>query len=190
MQVLRAAPRVATPWKNGGGVTREVAAWPPGAGFDDFHWRVSMAEVRADGPFSVFPGVDRILAVLAGRLALEIDGDRLELDSSAAPAVFPGDVPTAGRLLAGPVVDLNVMVRRGAVRAKLERLRVDAALTLDPIAGTRLLVARDALRATGAATVDLLPDDALLLAADDLPVTLHADAPATVFLATFSARGR
>ena len=138
MQVLRAAERIATPWKNGGGVTREVAAWPPGAGFDDFHWRVSMAEIRADGPFSVFPGVDRILAVLAGRLALEIDGDRLELDSSAAPAVFPGDVPTAGRLLAGPVVDLNVMVRRGAVRAKLERLRVDAALTLDPVSYTHL----------------------------------------------------
>jgi environmental stress-induced protein Ves len=186
MQVLRAAERLATPWKNGGGVTREVAAWPPGAGFEDFHWRVSMAEVLADGPFSVFPGVDRILAVLEGRLALEIDGARLELDGATAPAVFPGDVPTAGRLLAGPVVDLNVMVRRGAVRAKSELLRVDAALTLNPVAGTRLLVARGPLRATGPEAVDLLPDDALLLAADDAQVTLHAAAPATAFLATFT----
>ena len=186
MQVLRAAERVATPWKNGGGVTREVAAWPPGAGFEDFHWRVSMAEVRADGPFSVFPGVDRILAVLEGRLALDVDGRQIELAASGPPAAFPGDVPTTGRLLAGPVVDLNVMVRRGAVRAHLEPLRIDLALTLDPVAGTRLLVARAPLHATGAAAVDLLPDDALLLAADDPQVTLHAAAPATAFLATFT----
>jgi hypothetical protein len=34
--------------------------------------------------------------------------------------------------------------------------------------------------------VDLLPNDALLLTADDLQVTLHAAAPATAFLATFT----
>ncbi|MFN9927385.1 MAG: HutD family protein, partial [Phenylobacterium sp.] len=59
--LLRAADRLAVPWKNGGGITRELAVWPPGASFDDFVWRVSMAEVHQDGPFSSFPGVDRIL---------------------------------------------------------------------------------------------------------------------------------
>ena len=48
-----------TPWKNGGGATRELACWPPGAGIDAFDWRVSVASVAASGPFLAYPGVDR-----------------------------------------------------------------------------------------------------------------------------------
>jgi environmental stress-induced protein Ves len=185
MRVLRAADRAASPWKNGGGITREVAAWPPGAGFDDFHWRVSMAEVRADGPFSVFAGVDRILAVLEGRLALDIEGrGTITLDGATMPAAFPGDAPTVGRVLAGPVTDLNVMSRRGAVRADLTRLDVRSHLTLAPAACARLLVARSPLRMTAPQVLDLAVDDALLLSADDPPVTLEAGG-ATAWLAAF-----
>ena len=185
MRVLRAADRAASPWKNGGGITREVAAWPPGAGFDDFHWRVSMAEVRVDGPFSAFQGVDRILAVLEGRLALDIEGrGTITLDGAAPPAVFPGDAPTVGRVLAGPVTDLNVMSRRGAVRADLTRLEIRPRLTLAPADGARLLVARSPLRISAPQRFDLAVDDALLLGADDPPVTLEADG-ATAWLAAF-----
>ena len=53
-ELLSAARRAAVPWKNGGGVTREVAAHPAGASLEDFDWRVSTAEVRAAGPFSGF----------------------------------------------------------------------------------------------------------------------------------------
>ena len=186
MQVLRAADRVASPWKNGGGITREVAAWPPGAGFDDFRWRVSMAEVRADGPFSVFPGVDRILAVLEGRLALDIEGrGAVELSATSAPAVFPGDAPTGGRLLEGPVTDLNVMSRRGAMRADLTRLDIRPRLTLAPCAGMRLLVARGRLQVAAPQAVDLLADDALLLTEVDPPVALEALDGVTAWLAAF-----
>src|SRR3546814_10305481 len=65
MQVLRAAAHRVMPWKNGGGSTTEVAVAPDGAGLDEFDWRISMAVVGADGPFSGFPGVDRTLAVPA-----------------------------------------------------------------------------------------------------------------------------
>ena len=89
MRLLPAADRVPVPWKNGGGVTREVAAFPDGAGFDDFLWRISMAEVRADGPFSVFPGVDRVLAVLEGRLRLAVEGlAPIEVGPDSPPAIF------------------------------------------------------------------------------------------------------
>lgn len=187
MQVLRAADRKATPWKNRGGVTREVCAWPPGAGFDDFQWRVSMAEVRADGPFSAFPGVDRILAVLEGRLALDIEGHAtIELSAASPPAAFPGDAPTVGRVLAGPVTDLNVMSRRGAVRADLTSLEIRPRLTLAPTTGTRLVVARGRLRVTAPQAVDLLPDDALLLTDADPPVTLEAPEGAPAWLAAFA----
>jgi len=39
-------------WKNGGGVTREIICQPLGAGMDDFDWRVSIAHIASDGPFS------------------------------------------------------------------------------------------------------------------------------------------
>ena len=184
MHILRAADRSATPWKNGGGVTREVAAWPPGAGFDDFHWRVSMAEVRADGPFSMFPGVDRILAVLQGRLALDIEGRAtVELDPGAPPAAFPGDAPTAGRVLSGPVTDLNVMTRRGRVQATLSGISVRPGLVLQARPGMRMLIARAPLCAEG---LDLATDDALLF---DRPgaVALEAAEGAHAYLATFQA---
>ena len=125
MRILRAADRIATPWKNGGGVTREVAAWPPGAGLDAFDWRVSLADIAADGAFSAFPGVDRVLTVIAGDgLALEIEGRTVRLEPGA-PFAFPGEAAVAARLAAGPIRDLNVMVRRGAWTARVAPWRGD-----------------------------------------------------------------
>lgn len=131
MRVLRAADRAATPWKNGGGVTREVAAWPPGADLDAFDWRVSLADVAADGPFSAFPGVDRVLTLIAGDgLALEIEGRTVRLEPGA-PFAFPGEAAVAARLAAGPIRDLNVMVRRGAWTARVAPWRGDPGAASD-----------------------------------------------------------
>src|SRR5215472_11228475 len=80
--ILRAAERRAAPWKNGGGLTREVAVHPAGSDLGNFDWRVSIAEVLRGGPFSSFPGVDRHMAVISGRLALAI-ADRGTLTISA-----------------------------------------------------------------------------------------------------------
>lgn len=114
-RILRAAAGRPMPWKNGGGETIELLAHPAGAGLDAFDWRISMARVAADGPFSAFPGVDRTLTVLDGEgLALAIDGwDPVRLTPASPPLGFPADAPCASRLLGGPVTDLNVMTRRG-----------------------------------------------------------------------------
>src|SRR5438105_15428583 len=72
LRILRAAERPPTPWKNGGGLTREVIVHPPGSDLSRFDWRVSLAEIRAPGPFSSLPGIDRRMAVLEGRLSLSI----------------------------------------------------------------------------------------------------------------------
>lgn len=122
MRLLRAADRTAAPWKNGGGATTEVIAVPHGAGFGDFDWRVSLAEVAASGPFSVFEGVDRWLLVLEGALALSVEGLGLARLSPGEHLAFPGDARTHGQVLDGPVRDLNVMSRRGRIRASAERL--------------------------------------------------------------------
>jgi environmental stress-induced protein Ves len=120
IEVLRAAARAAIPWKNGGGVTREVAVHPKGSGFDTLDWRVSIAQVRSAGPFSSLPGLDRRLAVLEGTLSLVIDQAPEVRLSPATPALqFPGEVPVQARPVDGPVVDLNIMTRRGRFSSAL-----------------------------------------------------------------------
>ncbi|MET9463913.1 HutD family protein [Streptomyces sp. NPDC006544] len=140
IRVLRAADRAAAGWKNGGGVTREIAAGPEGAGMDAFGWRVSLAEVVADGPFSVFPGVERTLTLAEGAgMDLRIAGVRRLVDRRFEPQRFPGDEPTDCRLLGGPVVNFNVMYRRGVVTTDTAVVRGDLALTVRP-AETLLVV--------------------------------------------------
>lgn len=158
MRLLRAADRPAMQWKNGGGATREVAAYPPGADMNDFGWRISIADVAVAGPFSPFAGVDRILTVLEGRLSLAFDDRTVEL-APDEPFAFPGDVPVYGTPMDGPVRDLNVMVRRGAWRASVTRWQPGM-----PLGGTRIAVATRAMPGIGAL-------DALLLEPDDAPPT-------------------
>ena len=99
----------ATPWRNGGGVTRELAVWPPEG---EWQWRMSVADVTADGPFSHFEGVQRWFAVLQGAgVTLDISGVRHGLTTDSAPLQFDGAADTQCTLLAGPTQDFNLMVR-------------------------------------------------------------------------------
>lgn len=120
--IIRAASLVDVPWKNGGGTTREIAAGPPGASLDAFAWRLSVAEVSADGAFSAFAGVDRVLVLLDGvGMRLTEGGGRMHvLDQPLAMARFAGETPIHANLLDGPTRDFNVMVRRGRARASME----------------------------------------------------------------------
>lgn len=102
-----------TPWKNGGGVTTELAVEPPGAGFDDCAWRLSIAEVTCDGPFSRFPGIERTLLLLDGAgMRLDIDGAVVTVQVDGVPCQFAGEASVHARLLDGPVRDANLMLRR------------------------------------------------------------------------------
>ncbi|MFE9428143.1 HutD family protein [Kitasatospora sp. NPDC006697] len=107
---LPAADRLPVPWRNGGGLTREVVS-------TDFS-RVSLAEIAADGPFSAFPGQDRILTVLSGEgIELTVGGAAPAVLRPLRPFAFPGGEPAASRLLGGPVTALNLITRQpdGAV---------------------------------------------------------------------------
>ncbi|GHB27695.1 hypothetical protein GCM10010331_12470 [Streptomyces xanthochromogenes] len=157
MRTLRAADLRAVPWRNGGGVTRNILAHPEGAGTADFVWRVSLADVGADGPFSGFPGVDRILTVVEGAgMDLLVGGRRRLVDERFVPQRFPGDAPTDCRLLAGPVVNFNVMFRRGTPAPTVAVVR--GGLT---VAGPALVVALDAPAHVGGVLLD--PYDAQLV---------------------------
>ena len=116
--LLRAGDYRRTRWKNDGGWTTEIARDPRG---DDanFRWRVSIADIESDGPFSSFPGIDRDLVLLAGSgIELDIDAaPTLRLADRFQRAHFAGDSRVDCRLVAGATRDFNVMARRDAVRA-------------------------------------------------------------------------
>lgn len=142
MRIIRAADCRTMPWKNGGGTTTEIAVSPEGASLSDFDWRISMAHVGQDGPFSTFPGIDRTLSVLTGngiRLAFG-DGETATLDRSSPPFFFAADRAVDGVLIDGPIDDLNVMSRRGAWKHSVERLGGPGSLHADE--GLLVLVAR------------------------------------------------
>jgi environmental stress-induced protein Ves len=124
MKVHRAAERPSRPWKNGGGQMADVVAFPEGAGLDDFGWRVSTARVESDSDFSLFPGMDRVMALLEGD-GLVLEGGLpapLHLLPGAPPISYPGDVPIRARRLGGDVTALNAIARRGAWKSALRPL--------------------------------------------------------------------
>ena len=101
------------PWKNGGGATRELLVWPPGAGPDGWALRLSLATIDRDGPFSAFPGLERHFVVVDGAgVSLAWPTGSRWVCRGDRPLVFDGaDAPTA-RLIDGPTEDLNLMLRR------------------------------------------------------------------------------
>lgn len=111
-------------WKNGAGTTTEIAVWPANATTDDFDWRISMARVGADGWFSKFPEIDRTLSVLEGEgIDLSIcDTPPARLSPASSPYSFPADTPVFAKLVDGPIIDLNVMTRRGRFIHRLTML--------------------------------------------------------------------
>jgi environmental stress-induced protein Ves len=114
MNLLHFDELPATPWKNGGGITRELACFPHGAGLDDFVWRASIADVGQSGPFSHFPGVERVIMLLAGdgmQLQFE-DGARHDLTAPLQPLRFHGEAHVNATLAGAPSQDFNLMLRR------------------------------------------------------------------------------
>lgn len=113
-------------WKNGGGVTREIAVWPLGATMEDFAWRISVADITADGPFSAFPGIDRQIVLIDGAgVHLQAHDDTFchKLDRIGVPFAFAGDTSVHGTLIDGPTRDFNVMTRRDRCHATVDDLR-------------------------------------------------------------------
>ena len=51
-------------WRNAAGETREICTFPPAK--RDFYWRASIASIAANGEFSLFPGMERIVTLLEG----------------------------------------------------------------------------------------------------------------------------
>lgn len=181
----RVAPQ---PWKNGGGQTRELFVWPPGG---PWSLRISVADIRAAGPFSPFPGVERWFTVLEGDgVVLTFAQRRAVLDTESAPLHFDGSDAPDCELGGGPSRDLNLMVRHDAGRGLMQRATAGAEWP-----------SHAALRAvftTGPVLLQINDTDAARLPAWSLAVSPHAahqrwrlegDAPLRAWWLAFEAKG-
>lgn len=94
------------PWKNGGGITHEIAREDRDGALV---WRLSIAEVATDGPFSAFTGLSRILTVIEGA-GLHLHTPEGRIDAlPLRPVAFSGDLPVDSRMIGGPIRDFNVI---------------------------------------------------------------------------------
>lgn len=111
-------------WANGGGTTRELAVAADGA------WRISLAEIDRDGPFSTFAGRHRVLTVVEGPvLDLAVDGEPHVVEPQR-PFSFSGDATVEASVPEGPVRALNVVVDPGVVSPFVTVLELGRTSTL------------------------------------------------------------
>lgn len=160
------------PWKNGRGFTLEIARFPPAPA--EFAWRLSLASIDADGPFSSYAGYERVVVLMDGD-GFDLDfgaGDVRSLPAAGAAAIFDGGRPVHCRLRGGPCRDLSLMVRLPGT--------VTATRVLDIAAPTVLAGGSSSHRAlyvlggtVEAGPVNLGDGDAALLESIDTVLTLR-----------------
>ncbi len=122
------------PWKNGQGQTREIAVQPSADDGQDFLWRVSIAQVNSAAPFSIFPGIDRVIALLSGAgFSMSFDSGQVHaLTTPFKPFAFPGEAGVSVQLVGGPTSDFNLMVRRTLASGELRVMCGPATHLCDP----------------------------------------------------------
>lgn len=125
-------------WQNGGGITHQLCRQ------EDKHgmlWRLSIAEVASNGPFSRFDNIDRIILLLKGEgFSLHGVGDKPQvLNTPLTPFAFAGETAIHCMLLHGAVRDFNLMTRRGAVQAELQVLTIGSAVQALPLSTQTLI---------------------------------------------------
>ena len=151
------------PWKNGLGITTEIARRPVEGEID---WRVSVARVAADGPFSKFPGCDRVIVALdgAGMTLTHHETGAVAALARLEPWSFSGDWTTSCVLREGAIRDFNVITRRAAVAAEVAVLLLDGLRSIDLSAATTLLYCVSGSAVTGSElTIPMAPDDTVIV---------------------------
>ncbi|MGE3263049.1 MAG: HutD family protein [Bacteriovoracia bacterium] len=121
---LPAAGFTRVPWKNGEGISSEIAIFPPGTSLKggDFLWRLSAAEINQPGDFSAFPGFERVLALVAGRELVLRTADQMVALSQGEVFRFSGQDAFRSELTHGPVKDFGVIFRASAVKVEMKVL--------------------------------------------------------------------
>jgi uncharacterized protein len=182
VQHYRRADLAAQPWKNCGGVTREVVSLPAQAGAD-FEWRVSIAHIAASGPFSSYAGIDRVITLIEGpgvHLRSPDGAVDHRLDTPLEPFAFPGEAAVHADLLGADCHDFNVMTRRAHCRAHVQVLR--EAVELPPAAQGLFLVVGGRWNLAGDSNLQLVADEGVWWRGSVLPWRLDPLGPDAAML--------
>ncbi len=138
IQIIRYEECESSLWKNGGGSTKQLLIWPKGADLSNFDFRISIATISSDGPFSLFHGSDRQLCILKGEgVRLKIKGndlgqsEEIVLRPNDPPFCFSGETQIESKLLDNQILDFNVMTRRGNYTARIERIECNGTIQIE-----------------------------------------------------------
>ncbi len=191
---LPAASHRRTRWKNGGGWTTELGIEPATADLSgDFDWRVSIADIEQDGPFSLFPGVERDLFLLEGAgMLLDIDGAEQRLNQPLQRVHFSGDAHVECRLIDGATRDFNVMVRARSIVAYIAASEPLHCLTIAGPAGSQWLIyvcSGDAIIDADVDAIQLGVGDGLRIDSPDHPAEFTITSTGRLMLMRFTPRG-
>lgn len=109
-------------WKNGAGTTKELYRLADPDDNENFLLRISMATVTTSAPFSLFPGIDRILFLVSGKgMGLVFkSGKQILMDKLFEPIEFAGEEEVSCRLIQDECLDFNVMVQRHKGKAEVQ----------------------------------------------------------------------
>ncbi len=137
LTTLHPADFTRTPWKNGGGVSIDIAAEydaeaPAGTG-GSLVWRLGRTTIASAGPFSDLTGYDRQQVVVAGRgLVLETPQGEIDLRLPFQPVAYDGGLAITSRLEDGPVEVVNLIADRSRTRIAITVITQGAAMPLEP----------------------------------------------------------
>lgn len=193
--ILRESSFRAVPWKNGGGVTREILRVP--AEPTVFDWRLSLATIDSPGPFSAFEGYQRTLVLVRGA-GVELDfgpHGRARLSLAGQMVVFDGAWPTSCTLLDGPGTDLNLIVAPERMESSSRSMQLEQAQLIQTAGWTDTLVCclSGSIRLTNTAgdLQDLNGVDVARCSPEDGSLTCRPSGtePAAVFIAHLRRRG-
>ena len=182
-----------SPWKNGGGVTIDIAeanraGHAPGD-WAGLLWRFGRTAIVAPGPFSDLAGCDRAQVVVRGEgLVLELPEGEIDVRKAWAPVRFRGEDKITSRLESGPVEVVNLIADRASLEIDLAVLSPGSERHCVP--GTHILYAADGMTsiAIGGESHRLAPEHALRLDASEA-TRISQVAGARVLLASIMQRG-
>lgn len=188
MKVLRADQYATVPWRNGGGTTREIAAYHDPNRHHDFLWRLSIATVAKPGPFSRFDGVERTIAVLDGEgMALHAASRSKVVTPRCPPFSFEGETEIFCELVAGPTNDLNVMTRCGFYKHKMRREQLLGWMTIEGINDETIVVSSGALEVSSHGRTSLRALDTVTGIARGSACDLFSDRATEIFIVELTA---
>lgn len=124
-----------SPWKNGGGVTVDIAeerlpGSMPGS-WEGLVWRFGRTTISTPAPFSDMAGFVRCQVVISGSgLILDTPDGEVDLRRPFVPARYRGEAPISSRLENGPVAVVNLIADRALASISLYVLNAGARFDL------------------------------------------------------------